>query len=195
MCHLPGLKVVAPSSPRDARGMLKSAIRDDEPVVFVEHKLLYAETGPVPEAGEPVPLGRARVIPSGRGAAADLTIVAHSYMTRMALEAARALAKVGTAAEVVDLRSLKPVDWETIVSSARRTQRVLVAEEGHRFCGLGAELAAEIQERAFGYLDAPVVRVAARDVPIPTGPEMERAVLPSGQDVIDAAERLLSGGS
>ena len=189
VCHMPGLKVVAPSTPRDARAMLKTAIRDDDPVVFVEHKLLYAERGLVPEAEECVPLGRARVAREGK----DVTIVAHSYMTKLALVAADALAGAGTAAEVVDLRTLKPLDWETVVASAKKTQRVIVVEEGHRFCGVGAEVAAELQERAFGYLDAPVVRVAAADVPIPTGPEMERAVLPSGQDIIRAVEAVLSG--
>lgn len=189
LCHVPGLKVVAPSTPRDARAMLKSAIRDDDPVVFVEHKLLYEVKGLVPKAEELVPLGRAKVVREG----ADLTIVAHSYMTKVVMEAARALAEAGTEAEVVDLRCLKPVDWSTVVGSAKRTQRVVVVEEGHRFCGLGAELAAEIQERTFGYLDAPVLRVAAEDCPIPTSPEMERAVLPSGQDIIRAAEKLLAG--
>jgi 2-oxoisovalerate dehydrogenase E1 component len=190
VCHMPGLKVVAPSTPREARGMLKSAIRDDDPVVFVEHKLLYGEKGLVPEAEELVPLGRANVAREGK----DVTIVAHSYMTKLALEAADALAEAGADAEVVDLRSLKPLDWETVVASAKKTQRVVVVEEGHRFCGVGAEVAAELGERAFGYLDAPVVRVAAADFPIPTGPEMERAVLPSGQDIIRAAEAVLSGG-
>ena len=185
---VPGLKVVAPATPRDARGMLKSAIRDDDPVVFVEHKLLYAEKGLVPKREEIIPLGRARVAREGN----DLTIIAHSYMTKLALEAAEALAKAGASVEVVDLRSLSPIDWDTVVASARKTGRAITVEEGARTCGVGAEVAAELQERAFGYLDAPVLRVAAADTPIPTGPEMERAVLPSGQDIVRAAERALS---
>lgn len=189
LCHIPGLKVVAPSTPRDARSLLKAAIRDDDPVIFVEHKILYGKKGLVPEAEEVIPLGRARVAREGT----DLTIVAHSYMTSLALEAAGALARAGVSAEVVDLRTLVPLDWDTVVESCRKTQRVLVAEEGHLFCGLGAELAATIQERAFGYLDAPVLRVAAAQVPVPTGPEMERAVLPSAQDILDAASRVLQG--
>jgi pyruvate dehydrogenase E1 component beta subunit len=186
---VPGLKVVAPATPRDARGMLIAAIRDDDPVVFVEHKLLYAEKGLVPKREEVIPLGRARVAREGN----DLTIVAHSYMTKLALDAAEALAKAGASVEVVDLRSLSPIDWDAVAASARKTGRAIVVEEGARTCGVGAELAAEIQERAFGYLDAPVIRVAAADTPIPTGPEMERAVLPSGQDIVRAAERALSG--
>ncbi len=186
---VPGLKIVAPSTPRDARGMLKSAIRDDDPVVFVEHKLLYSEKGLVPELDELVPLGRAAVAREGT----DLTIVAHSYMTKIALEVADALAKAGASAEVVDLRSLAPLDWNTIVASAKKTGRAMVVEEGHLTMGVGAEVAAGLQERAFGWLDAPVLRVAAADCPIPTSPEMERAVLPSGADVLRAAERLIAG--
>ena len=131
--------------------------------------------------------------PAYARAGADVTIVAHSYMTKVALSAAKALGEAGTEAEVVDLRSLKPIDWDTLVASAKKTQRVLVVEESHRFCGVGAEVAAGLQERAFGYLDAPVLRVAAEDCPVPTGLEMERAVFPSGQDIIRSAERLLSG--
>jgi pyruvate/2-oxoglutarate/acetoin dehydrogenase E1 component len=186
---IPGLKIVAPVTPRDARALLTSAIRDDDPVVFVEHKSLYGTKGLVPDRSETMPLGRAAVVREGT----DLTIVAHSYMTLLALEAAGALAEAGHAVEVVDMRSLAPVDWETISASARKTQRVLVVEEGHRTMGVGAEVAATLQQLAFGYLDAPVLRVAAADCPIPTGPEMERAVLPSGQDIVRAAERLLSG--
>jgi pyruvate dehydrogenase E1 component beta subunit len=186
---VPGLKVVAPATPRDARGMLIAAIRDDDPVVFVEHKLLYGEKGLVPKREEVIPLGRARIAREGK----DLTIITHSYMTKLALEAAEALAKAGASVEVVDLRSLSPIDWDAVVASARKTGRAIVVEEGARACGVGAEVAAELQERAFGYLDAPVLRVAAADTPIPTGPEMERAVLPSGQDIVRAAERALSG--
>jgi pyruvate dehydrogenase E1 component beta subunit len=169
--------------------MLKSAIRDDDPVIFVEHKLLYSEKGPVPEAEELVPLGRAALARKGT----DLTIVAHSYMTKIALEVADALAKAGASAEVVDLRSLAPLDWNTIVASAKKTGRAVVIEEGHLTMGVGAEVAAGLQERAFGWLDAPVLRVAAADCPIPTSPEMERAVLPSGADVLRAAEKLIAG--
>jgi len=186
---VPGLKIAAPSTPRDARGMLKAAIRDDDPVVFVEHKLLYSEKGPVPDSAEVVPLGMAAVAREGD----DLTIIAHSYMTKIALEVADALAKAGASAEVVDLRSLAPLDWDAIVASSKKTGRAMVVEEGHLTMGVGAEVAAGLQERAFGWLDAPVLRVAAADCPIPTSPEMERAVLPSGADVLAAAERLIAG--
>jgi len=188
LMSVPGLKVVCPATPRDARGMLKSAIRDDDPVVFVEHKLLYDARGAVPEAEEFVPLGRARLAREGK----DATIVAHSYMTKLALEAADALARAGASVEVVDLRSLSPIDWDVLAASAAKTQRVVVVEEGHLTGGVGAEIAAGLQERVFGLLDAPVLRVAARDCPIPTGPEMERAVLPSGADIVRAVERLLA---
>jgi len=186
---IPGLRVVVPSTPRDARGLLKTAIRSDDPVVFVEHKLLYGTKGPVPRSEELVPFGRARVARAG----SDLTIVAHSYATVLALEAASLLEREGISAEVVDLRTLAPLDWETVTASAEKTQRVVVVEEGHRTCGVGAELAASIQERAFGRLDAPVLRVAACDCPIPTGPEMERAVLPSVGDILRASRELVSG--
>jgi pyruvate/2-oxoglutarate/acetoin dehydrogenase E1 component len=186
---IPGLKIAAPYSPRDARALLKTAIRGDDPVVFVEHKLLYNTRGLVPRLEEELPFGRARVVRPG----SDLTIVAHSYMTRSALDAADALSKAGISAEVIDLATLAPLDWETVVASARRTARALVVEEGCRTMGVGAEITAALQERAFGYLDAPVLRVAAADCPIPTGIEMERAVLPSGQDIVNAAERLVSG--
>jgi len=186
---VPGLKIAAPSTPQDARGMLKAAIRDDDPVVFVEHKLLYSERGPVPEGEEVVPLGRARVAREGT----DLTIIAHSYMTKIALEVADALAKAGASAEVVDLRSLAPLDWDAVVASSKKTGRAMVVEEGHLTMGVGAEVAAGLQERTFGWLDAPVLRVAAADCPIPTSPEMERAVLPSGADVLAAAEKLIAG--
>jgi len=186
---VPGLKIVAPFTPRDARALLKAAIRDDDPVVFVEHKLLYNTTGPVPVAEETLPIGRARVVREG----ADLTIVTHSYMTQQVLAAAGVLADAGVSAEVIDLATLAPLDWSTVVASARKTARALVVEEGSRTMGVGAEIAATLQEKTFGYLDAPVLRVAAADCPIPTGPEMERVVLPSGQDIVRAAERLASG--
>jgi len=186
---VPGLKIAAPSTPRDARGMLKAAIRDDDPVVFVEHKLLYSEKGLVPDSEEIVPLGRAAVAREGT----DLTIIAHSYMMKIALDVADALAKAGASAEVVDLRSLAPLDWDAVVASSKKTGRAMVVEEGHLTMGVGAEVAAGLQERAFGWLDAPVLRVAAADCPIPTSPEMERAVLPSGADVLAAAEKLIAG--
>jgi len=190
LLSIPGLKVVAPATPREARGLLKSAVRDDDPVVFIEHKLLYAEKGPVPQAEELIPLGRARIVRPGK----DLTITAHSYMVKLALAAAEALEKESLSAEVIDLRTLRPLDAETITKSASRTGRLVTVEEGPRSGGVGAEVAALAQEHAFGYLDAPIIRVAAREVPIPAAADQERAVLPAVADIVAAARRVAGKG-
>jgi len=186
---IPGLKVVAPATPREARGLLKSAIRDDDPVVVVEHKLLYAEKGLVPEAEELVPLGRARLVRPGK----DLTLVAHSYMVKLALAAAEALAAGGIEAEVLDLRSLVPLDVAAIAASAARTGRLVTVEEGVTEGGIGAEVAAAVQELAFGYLEAPILRVGARALPLPAAADQERAVLPGVAEIVAAARRVMEG--
>jgi pyruvate dehydrogenase E1 component beta subunit len=183
----PGLKVVAPATPADAYGMLKTAIRDDDPVLFVENLVLYNLRGEIPDDdGEPVPLGRARVAREGR----DLTIVAHSYTVQRALRVADRLAQDGVEAEVIDLRSLRPLDAETVIESVRKTSRALIAEEGWSTYGVGAELAARIGRACFDDLDAPVERVGSAEVPMPYSKPLELAALPL-EDKVEAAARSL----
>ncbi|HHN45842.1 MAG TPA: alpha-ketoacid dehydrogenase subunit beta [Planctomycetes bacterium] len=183
----PGLKIVAPSSPRDARAMLHSAVADDDPVLFVEHKLLYGRRGPVPVAREALPLFGASVVRKG----GHVTIASYGYTLHLALAAAEHLAGHGIEAEVIDLRSLCPLDVETVSESAARTGRLVVAEEGVRFGGVGAELAAAVNESAFGFIEAPILRVGARRVPIPAARPLEDAVLPSAGDIAAACLRVL----
>ena len=186
--HVPGLKVVAPSNPRDAYGLLKSAIRDDDPVLFVENLVLYNVTGSIPEPADDftLPLGQAHVARGGT----DLTIVAHSYTVRRALSVAERLAQSGFEAEVVDLRSLRPLDVDTIVESVRKTNRVLIAEEGWATFGVGAELAARIGRACFDDLDAPPERVGGAEVPMPYSKPLELAALVL-EDKLEAAARSL----
>ena len=185
----PGLKVVAPATPGDAYGMLKSAIRDDDPVLFVENLVLYNLRGEVADDGEDgiVPLGRARIAREG----GDLTIVAHSYTVQRALRVAERLAGDGIEAEVVDLRSLRPLDAETVIESVRRTNRVLIAEEGWSTYGVGAELAARIGRACFDDLDAPVERVGSAETPMPYAKPLELAALPLEDKIESAARSLL----
>ncbi|MBI3967027.1 MAG: pyruvate dehydrogenase complex E1 component subunit beta [Chloroflexi bacterium] len=185
--NVPGLKVVAPATPADAKGMLKTAIRDDNPVMFMENLALYNTRGEVPEGEYTIPFGLAEVKRPGR----DLTIVAHSRMTMVALEAANRLADNGVEAEIVDLRSLRPLDLDTVIESVQRTNRALVIEEAWPTFGASAELAAAISEYAFDYLDAPVKRVGSVDVPMPYAKVLERATIPSVDDVMRAANQLL----
>lgn len=184
--HVPGLKVVAPSNAGDAKGLLKSAIRDDNPVLFIEHKQLYATSGDVSENGNPVPLGKARIAREGE----DLTIGSYSYTLNLCLEAAKELENEGFDAEVIDLRTLNPLDWETISGSVRKTHKLLIAHEAHGRCGFGADLAAQVQERLFDELDGPILRVTAADVPTPYAKALEDATLPSVQKIVEAARRL-----
>lgn len=189
--HVPGLKVVAPSTPYDAKGLLIAAIRDNNPVIFMEHKLLYRERGSVPEESYAIPLGSAEVKRQGR----DLTIVAYSVMAWRALEAAERLAAEGIEAEVVDPRSLKPLDKDTIVQSVCKTGRALIVHEAPAACGFGAELAATIVEsEAFDFLDAPVRRLTGRDIPIPYNRTLERAAVPQVEDIVAAARVLAREG-
>jgi pyruvate dehydrogenase E1 component alpha subunit len=185
--HIPGIFVVMPSTPFDAKGLLKTCIRDDNPVMFIEQKLLYGTEGEVPEGEYTVPLGVADVKREG----ADVTIVAYSRMVLLALEAAEDLAKEGISVEVVDPRTLKPLDAETIIGSVKKTGRAVVVHEGYRTCGVGAEIAAQIMEKAFDYLDAPVLRVAGEDVPIPMSPVLEEAAIPSKKKIIEAVKKLV----
>ena len=183
----PGLKVVAPASVPDAYGLLKTAIRDDDPVLFVENLVMYNVTGSMPDDPDyTVPIGRAAIVREGR----DLTLVAHSYTVQRALRVADVLARDGIEVEVVDLRSLRPLDAETVAESVRKTSRVLIAEEGWSTYGVGAELAARIQRLCFDDLDAPVERVGGAEVPMPYSKPLELAALPL-ESKIDAAARAL----
>jgi 2-oxoisovalerate dehydrogenase E1 component beta subunit len=186
--NTPGLKMVEPSTAYDAKGLLKAAIRDDDPVLYFEHKFLYRRIkDEVPAGDYVVPLGRAAVRREG----ADLTIVTFGAMVYTALDAARALAERGVEAEVIDLRSLAPLDHETILGSVAKTSRVLLLHEATRTGGIGGELAAIIGEHAFEYLDAPILRVASLDSPVPYAPALEAAFLPTVARVVDAAKKLV----
>jgi pyruvate/2-oxoglutarate/acetoin dehydrogenase E1 component len=186
--HIPGLKVVSPSTPGEAKGLLKTAIRDDDPVIFIEHKLLYSIKGEVPGGEEVVPLGKAVVKREG----SDVTIITWSQQVLAALEAARGLESDGIDAEVLDLRSLVPLDWEAIQESVAKTHNVVVVQEGCRRSGYAGEIAAQIVEGLFDELDAPVARVAARNVVPPFSPPLEDAFFPHVADIVRAVKRLLN---
>ena len=183
--NVPGLKVVAPYSAADAKGLLKAAIRDPNPVVFLENEVLYGQSFEVPELDDFVlPIGKARVARTGT----DVTIVAFSYGMVYALEAADALAEAGVSAEVIDLRSLRPLDTETVAASVRKTNRCVVVEQGWPVCGIASEIAMQIMEQAFDFLDAPVKRVSGADVPMPYAANLEKLALPTTAQVIEAAK-------
>jgi len=185
--HTPGLKVVYPSTAHDAKGLLKSAIRDNNPVLFFEHKLLYRRTKEeIPDDDYTVPLGKAVVRREGK----DLTIVSYAAMVHVAMEAAEQLARKKIKAEVIDLRTLQPLDYETILTSLKKTNRLLVAHEDVRTGGIAAEIAASVCEKAFADLDAPVARVAALDTPVPYSPPLEEFFLPNAEKVVAAAREL-----
>jgi pyruvate/2-oxoglutarate/acetoin dehydrogenase E1 component len=186
LVHVPGLRLVMPATPADAKGLLKSSIRSDDPVVFIEHKALYAMKGEVPEGEHLVPLGKARLAQEGSA----VSLITYSRMVHFALEAAQLLAKEGIEAEVLDLRSLNPLDWEAVRTSVRKTRRVVVVSEAHRTAGFAAELSARIAEEAFEQLEAPVARVAAKDVPVPAT-HLEKLSIPSVAEIAQAARGLL----
>jgi len=185
--HMPGLKVVAPSSPSDAKGLLRSAIDDPDPVIYLENKKITSKRGPVEEEDFRVPLGSASITRPG----SDVTIVAYSVMSNHALEAAKALAGEGVEAEVIDLRSLVPLDTKTVMESVARTRRAVIAHESWRFGGFGSELAAEITEQLFETLDAPVARVGAKSAPIPFSPPLEEAVVPGAQNIVEGVRSVV----
>jgi pyruvate dehydrogenase E1 component beta subunit len=186
--HVPGFKVVTPATPADARGMLRTAVRDDDPVIFIENLALYNTRGEVPDGEYTTELGKARVVKEG----SDLTIVAYSRMARVALDVARRLEdEEGVSAEVVDLRSLRPLDRDTVVASVAKTNRAVVMEEDWLSYGVGAEVAATIQEGAFDYLDAPVRRVAAAEVPLPYAKPLELAALPNADHLVKVIHETL----
>src|SRR5271169_4455514 len=183
--HIPGLKVIAPSTAADAKGLLKAAIRDPNPVIFLENEILYGHSSPVPKLDDYVlPIGRARVVRRG----SDVTLVAWSMGMTYALKAADKLAKENIDAEVIDLRTLKPMDSDTIIESVKKTGRLVTVEEGWKQSGVGAEIAARIMEQAFDYLDAPVARVTGKDVPMPYAANLEKLALPSVAEVVEAAK-------
>jgi pyruvate dehydrogenase E1 component beta subunit len=183
--HIPGLKVIAPSTAADAKGLLKAAIRDPNPVIFLENEILYGHSSPVPKLDDYVlPIGRARIVRPGK----DVTIVAWSMGMTYALKAAEELAKDNIEAEVIDLRTIKPMDTATIIESVKKTGRVVTVEEGWKQSGVGAEIAACLMEDAFDYLDAPVMRVCGKDVPMPYAANLEKLALPSVAEVVEAVK-------
>lgn len=186
--HVPGLQVAVPSAPAEGRGLLRTAIRNDNPVIFLEHKTLFKATGPVPEHDGPIPFGKARIARPGK----DVTLVVYGVMVSRALEAAQALAAEGIDAEVLDLRTLSPWDKDTVLTSVRKTGRAVVAHEAVRQGGFGAELSATIAEEAFSFLKAPVVRIGAPFVPIPMSPHLEDLCRTLPSDIAAAARKAMA---
>jgi len=186
-CHVPGLKVVTPATPYDAKGLLKAAVRDDDPVLYLEHKRIYRRVrGEVPDTDYVVPIGVAEV----RRAGQHVSVITYGAMVHQALEAAEQLATEGISVEVVDLRSLLPWDQETVAASVTKTNKVVICHEDNKTGGIGAEIAAFIAEELFEDLDGPIVRVAALDTPVPFSPALEEAVIPSTRHIVDAVHRL-----
>lgn len=186
LCHIPGLKVIAPSTPYDVKGLLKSAIRDNSPVVTFEDKMMFQLKGPVPEEEYTIPIGVADIKRAGK----DITLVGTSSMVHVALEAAKILSEIGIEAEVVDPRTLKPLDTETLINSAKKTSRAIVIDEGYLSYGVTGEIASIIADGAFYYLDAPVKRLGAMDVPIPFSPALEDLTVPTPTQVVEMAKTL-----
>jgi acetoin:2,6-dichlorophenolindophenol oxidoreductase subunit beta len=185
--NVPGLKIAVPATPADAKGLLKSAIRGDDPVLFFEHKMLYASKGDVPADPDLcLPFGQANLLRKGE----HITVVAIGGLLRHAIEAAQTLAQEGISVEIIDPRTLVPFDLEMVVASVRKTGRLIIAHEAHKRCGPGAEIAAMVAEEALDWLDAPIVRVAAKNVPIPYAPALESYVLPSTEDILQAARKI-----
>lgn len=185
--YIPGLKVVMPSTPYDHKGLLKSAIRDDDPVIFIEHALIYGAKGEVPEEEYLIPIGKSVVRRPGK----DVTVVSYSRMAMLAMEAANDLAAEGIDVEVIDLRTLRPLDMEPVIESVKKTNRVVIAEEGWKTYGIGAEVQSRIYEEAFDYIDAPVRRVAGVEVPAPYNKNLEMAVYPHKANIVAAIREVL----
>jgi len=186
-CNVPGLIVMAPSTPKDAKGMLKSAIRDDNPVIFIESEVAYGYKGEVPEGEHLVPIGVGDIKRPGK----DVTIIAWSKMIHVALEAANMLAQEGIEAEVIDPRTLRPLDEQLLLTSIEKTNRCVIVEEGWPYAGVGAEISHRIYQNAFDHLDAPILRVTSEDVPMPYAKNLEQAVIPSAPKVVAAAKKVL----
>ena len=183
--HVPGLKVVSPYFAADAKGLLKAAIRDPNPVIFLENEIVYGRTFPVPKLDDFVlPIGKAKIVRSG----SDVTLVAHSISVGLIMEAAEILAADGIEAELIDLRSLRPLDTHTVIESVKKTNRIVTVEQGWPICSIGSEIAAQVVDKAFDYLDAPPLRVTAEDVPLPYAANLEKLALPSVEKIVDAAK-------
>jgi len=190
--HVPGLVVIAPSTPYDAKGLLTAAIRDDNPVIFLEHKMFYlGQASPVPEENYVIPIGKADI----KRAGSDVTILATQVMVERALSAARVLERDDISVEVIDPRTIRPLDEETILASVRKTNRLLVVHEACLTGGFGAEVAAMVMEKAFDWLDAPVARLATRDVPMPFNDRLESLVIPSQDTIVSAVRELMVGAA
>jgi len=188
--HCPGLKVVSPYSAADAKGLLKSAIRDPNPVIFLENEVMYGQSFDVPDDDDwLVPIGKANIVRSGT----DITITAFSIMVGRALQAADLLAEHGISAEVIDLRTIRPLDSDTIVESVKKTSRLITCEEGFPFAGVGAEIAMQVMEQAFDWLDAPIARVTGKDVPMPYAENLEKLALPQVEDIVASAQAVCDG--
>jgi len=185
--HTPGIKVIMPSTPYDVKGLLKSAIRDNNLVIFFEHKKLYGMKGEVPEEEYTIPIGKAEVKREGE----DVTIVTYAYVTHFCLEAAEKLAEEGISAEVIDLRTIDPLDRQCILDSVRKTGRLVVVQETWIDCSVSSEVSAMVAENALEYLDAPIIRVGSKDVPTPFSPVLEKSVLPQVENVLDAVHRVM----
>ncbi|MGW8251615.1 MAG: alpha-ketoacid dehydrogenase subunit beta [Anaerolineales bacterium] len=185
--HFPGLKVVAPGTPEDAKGLLKAAIRANDPILFIEHATLYQVRGDVPDEDYTIPIGKSKVQRAGD----DVTIVTYSKMLEISTKAAEQLAKEGIEAEIVDLRTLRPLDMEAVIESFKKTNRAVIVEEGWRSFGVGSEVASRIYEQAFDYIDAPIQRVAQKEVPLPYNRNLEQLALPQVEDVVKAVKEVL----
>lgn len=185
--HFPGLKVVAPGTPADAKGLLKSAIRSDDPILFIENATIYQMRGEVPDEEYTIPIGQSTIQRTGD----DVTIITYSKMVKYSLEAAELLAKEGISAEVVDLRTLRPLDMAPVIASLQKTNRAVIAEEGWRSYGVGAEVSARIYEEAFDFIDAPIQRVAQKEVPLPYNSTLEQMALPQVNDIVAAAREVM----
>jgi pyruvate dehydrogenase E1 component beta subunit len=185
---VPGLKVVSPYFAADAKGLLKAAIRDPNPVIFLENEIVYGRSFPVPKLDDFVlPIGRAKVIRDGH----DVTLVAHSISVGLIMEAAEELSKEGIEAELIDLRTIRPLDTDTIIESVKKTNRIVTVEQGWPVCSIGSEIAAVVVDQAFDYLDAPPARIAGKDVPMPYAANLEKLALPSVHDIVAAAKAVL----
>ena len=185
--HFPGLKVVAPGTPEDAKGLLKSAIRSDDPVLFIENATVYQQRGEVPDGDYTTPIGKSKVQREGK----DVTLVTYSKMVPYSMKAAEQLAKEGIDVEIVDLRSLRPLDMGPVIESFKHTNRAVIAEEGWKSFGVGAEVAARIYQEAFDYVDAPIQRVAQKEVPLPYNRHLEQLALPQVEDIINAVKEVM----
>ena len=185
--HFPGLKVVAPGTPEDAKGLLKSAIRSEDPVLYIENATVYQQRGEVPEGEFTIPIGKSKVQREGK----DVTLVTYSKMVSYSMQAAAQLEKEGIDVEIVDLRTLRPLDMEPVIESFKKTNRAVIAEEGWKSFGVGAEIAARIYEEAFDYVDAPIKRVAQKEVPLPYNRRLEQLALPQVEDIVNAVREVL----